>query len=441
MAIKKTVKDRLSAGFVRTISKPGTYGDGGRGGNGLELRVFIRVLGILVRVFQQRLRVDGKQIRVQIGEYPDVSLAEARDIAVENARLAREGIDPRRKKDEKKNEKDVPPTFAEAVELVIAERRETWKLGSSSERSWRGTIKRHALPKIGQMRVDEITEEDIIDMLKPLWRSNKIRTAKYLRSYTNIIMSWCRREKLRSDNPVTALVSEFAPKGIVKHYPFVPYYEVASALKKIRECGWAATTRLAQEFQIFTACRHGSIRKARWSEIDWENKIWTSPDEHMKADRTLRVPLSTGAMAVLEKALPFKKGDSDLIFPSLSPQSAGGIIRGTALPNMCQDLGLPGTPHGFRGTFGTWCAEMGVNSELRKAALAHAPDEVDDAYIHSDFLERRKPLMQAWSDYIEGKLPDSWRWREGDDELIERLREAQAEIRDLRAELAALKAK
>ena len=292
------------------------------------------------------------------------------------------------------------------------------------------------------MRVDEITEDHVIDMLKPLWNSNKIRTAKYLRSHTKIIMSWCRRNyrELEIVNPVTEFVSEHAPKGIVKHHPFVPYYEVASALKKIRECGWAATTRLAQEFQIFTACRHGSIRKARWSEIDWENKIWISPDEHMKADRTHRVPLSTGAMAVLEKALPFKKGDSDLIFPSLSPQSATGIISDTALANMCQDLGLPGTPHGFRGSFGTWCAEMSVDSDLRKAALAHALDEVDDAYIHSDFLERRKPLMQAWSDYIEGKLPDNWRWREGDDELTELLREAQAEIRDLRAELAALKA-
>ena len=92
-----------------------------------------------------------------------------------------------------------------------------------------------------------LRKEDIVDMLKPLWKSNKIRTAKDLLSQTKIIMSWCRREKHRSDTPVTEFVSENAPptKRIRKHYRFVPYYEVASALETIRECGWASTTKLA----------------------------------------------------------------------------------------------------------------------------------------------------------------------------------------------------
>ena len=158
-------------------------------------------------------------------------------------------------------------------------------------------------------------------------------------------------------------------------------------------------------------------------------------------DRTHRVPLSTGAMAVLEKALHFfKKGDSELIFPSLNPESVDGVIGDTTLANMCQDLGLSGTPHGFRGSFGTWCAEMGVSSDLRRAALSHSPDEVDDAYMHSDLLERRRPLMQAWSDHIEDKLGDSWIWHEGDDKLSrDAAEQAKAEIRNLRAELVALK--
>ena len=444
---KKDAKDRLSDRFIRTVAESGTYGDGGRGGRGLELRVFVRANGVLSKVFQQRLRVNGKQITVGIGEYPTVLLEMARDIAFENAQGARDGIDPRPGKDEKKVEerdededKTEVPTFAEAAESVIVERRGIWKSGSSSEKGWTGNIQRHALPVIGEKRVDAITEEDIVDMLKPLWKSNKIRTAKDLLSQTKIIMSWCRREKHRSDTPVTEFVSEHAPPTKpTKHYEFVPYYEVAAALEKIRECGRASTTKLAQEFQIFTACRHGSIRKARWSEIDWDNRIWTSPEEHMKTGRLHRVPLSTGAMAVLEKALQFKKGESGIIFPSLSPESVDGIISGTALANMCQDLALSGTPHGFRGSFGTWCGEMGVDRDLRRAALSHSPDEVDDAYMHSDFLERRRPLMQAWSDHIEDKLGDSWIWHEGDDKLSEMLREAKAEIRNLRAELVALK--
>ena len=445
MAIKKTAKDRLSDRFIRTVTDPGTYGDGGRGGNGLELRVFIRVIGILVRVFQQRLRVNGKQVTVQIGEYPNVLLAEARDIAAENARLAREGIDPRPKKDEEKNEKDVPPIFAEAAELVIAERSKTWKPDErGSRRSWRGSIKKHALPKLGDKRMDEITEDDIIEVLNPLWNSGKSETARRLLGRTKIIFNWCIRHYREAEivNPVTDFVHGHAPqtKKKVKHFRSVFYDQIGTVLLTIRGCGSKPTTKLAQEFQIYTVCRHRSVRKASWSEIDWERKIWSIPDENMKMGRPHRVPLSTGAMAVLKKAFPFKREDLDLIFPSLDQQNSSGVISEDTLATMCRSLGLPGVPHGFRSGFGTWCGEKGVPQELAEAALAHVPGAVVRAYTRTDYLERRKALMQAWSDYIEGKLPDSWRWREGDDKLTELLQEAQAEIRDLRAELAALKA-
>ena len=452
MAKKKDAKDRLSDRFIRTVTESGTYGDGGRGGRGLELRVFVRANGVLSKVFQQRLRVNGKQITVGIGEYPTVLLEMARDIAFENAQLARNGIDPSPGKDEEKNEKDVPPTFTEAAELVIAERSKTWKNDErGSRRSWRGSIEKHALPKIGDKRMDEITEDDIIEILKPLWNSGKSETAHRLLGRTKIVFNWCIRNyrQLEIVNPVTGFVHGHAPqtKKKVKHFRSVFYNQMGGALMAIRVCGSKPTTKLAQEFQIYTACRHGSVRKASWSEIDWENRIWTIPDENMKMERPHRVPLSTGAMAVLKKAFPLKKEDSDLIFPSLDPQNSSGVISEDTLGTMCRRLGLSGVPHGFRSTFGTWCGEKGVPQELAEAALAHVPGEVVRAYTRTDYLERRKPLMQAWSDYIEGKLPDNWRWREGDDELMNAFAdlqklfaEAQRELAELRAELAALKA-
>ena len=439
MATNKNKPKRLTDRFISTVKEPDVYGDGHRG-NGLQLRVTELADGELSKLFQQRVRVNGRQINVPIGPYPIVSLKEARNIAVANAKLARKGIDPRPDKQDEKN-KQMAPLFADAAEMVITERRKHWKDGSSTEESWRGELRRYAFPKFGHKRMDEITEDDLIKMSEPLWDSGKRETADHLLRYTNIIFKWCIRKYrgIEIVNPVTDFVREHAPetKYRVNHHRYVPYYQVGEALRKIQGYGGGLTTKLVQECQIYSGVRHGSARNARWDEIDWDNKIWTIPGEHMKMGREHRVPLSTGAMAVLEKARSLKRDDSDLIFPS---RNGGGVIGKDTLSDMCRRLNLDGVPHGFRASFATWCAEMGVPQELAEAALAHMPDTIVQAYTHSDYLERRKALMQAWSDHLDGKLADGWKWREGDEELMNALRESQRLLAEAQKELAELRA-
>ena len=399
---KKPRPKRLSPSFAKTVKEPGVYGDG-RGGHGFQMVVTRKANGELNKYFRQRVTVHGKQKTISIGAYPLVTLAEAREKAIENARIARAGLDPQvvnslRDKD--------APTFAEAAEMVITERAREWREGSSTQRSWRGILKRHAFPKIGHMRVDAITEDDIVPMMTAIW-SDKQPTAKLLFGYVRDIMGWCRREGYRDDNPVNENVREYAPRRGHKaeHHRFVEYQEVGGAVQTIRGCGAAPTTKLALLFQIFTACRHVEARKACWDEIDWDRALWTVPGEHMKMGNPHRIPLSSGAIAVLERALQMNTGDSDLIFPS---RNGGGIIYESTLGSMCKTLGLGGVPHGFRATFATWCADVGVPQELAEAALAHTPNTIVQAYTHTDYLERRRPLIQMWSDHIEGKLPDGW---------------------------------
>ena len=436
MTDKKDRPEHLNDRYIKSIKEPGVYTDG-PGGHGLRLLVTKRVNGEFSKRFQQNLTASGNKITVPIGAYPVVSLKEAREKALTNVRLALDGTDPRPNKKDKKN----VPTFAEAVDLLIAEKH--WR-HSTTERLWRGRLKKHALPKIGHKRVNEITEDDIIAVLKSPWDAGKTNTAKELLGYIRQIMVWCRRNKHRDDSPVTEYVRDYV-KGTrkVNHIRSVPYYQVGEALQAIRRYGGEPYTKLAQEFQILTAARHISIRKARWKEIDWEHRIWTSPAEHMKTEQAHRVPLSTGAVSVLQMALLLKREDSDLIFPSRT----GGLIKDGTLRSICKKLHLPGTPHGFRASFATWCAEKGVPQELAEAALAHKPNAIVRAYTRSDYLERRKPLMQAWSDHIEGKLADNWMCREGDEALLEALREsqrlfadAQDELVKLRTELATLMA-
>ena len=392
---------RLSTIFIKTVKAPGVYSDG-NGGRGLQLMVEEAADGGITKRYVQELTLHSKRINIEIGKYPVVTLAEAREEALDNVKLVHAGLDPRAVKSLRN--KNVP-LFAEAAEIVITERARGWMDGSSTEKTWRSTLTRHALPKIGHMPVDEITHNDIVEMLDPLWYTMR-PTANNLLRYTKDIMAWCVVQGYRDDNPVNETVRESAPKTNhrTEHFAFVPYDEVGAALQSIRESRSALATRLAMEFAIFTACRHGSVRKAKWGEIDWDNCLWTIPAEHMKMGRTHRVPLSSGAMAVLEKARELHSGESDLIFPS--PQG-GGIINQATLSAMCRKLNLPVVPHGFRGSFAIWCAEAAVPQELAEAALAHMPDTIL-RHILPDYLTRRVPLMQAWSDHIEGKLSEGW---------------------------------
>ena len=437
-----TIKKFLTKRDIKSIKEPCVYKDL-FGGLRLQLDVTRLSSGELRKRFRQRVTLKGDDVYVSIGLYPVVSLKEAHDQALENLRLAHNGTDPRHP--DKKEQK--APTFDEATEKVIAVRRKSWR-NSSTEKSWRNQLKKHASPRIGRKRVDDITEDDVINVLQPLLDSNKLTTAKNLLTYIRQIMYWYEDEHKDDKfvNPVTERVRRRVKrqKGHeTKPIRSVPYQQVGKALQAIRGDTGEPQTKLAQETQVLSAMRHKSIREARWDEIDWENNIWTSPAEHMKNGKPHRVPLSTGMMEVLEKARLLKREDSDLIFPGRN----GDIMVNDTLPKMCRRLNLPGTPHGFRSSFATWGADKGVPQEVAEAALSHTPDAIMKAYTRTDYLERRRPVMQAWSDHIDDKLDDTWRFQEGDAQLINLLSETQRlltethdELAKLRAELEALKA-
>ena len=161
---------RLSARFVETIQEPGRYGDG-RGSGGLSLRVKRTARGHLAKSWGQRISVDGRPRNLGLGTWPHVSLAEARQKCVLNllARQRGELVTGRRR---------TIPTFAEAVEKVIAVHSAGWKDGSRSERLWRSSLRDYAMPKLGERPVDRIQTADVMAVLLPIW-NEKRETAKW----------------------------------------------------------------------------------------------------------------------------------------------------------------------------------------------------------------------------------------------------------------------
>ena len=154
----------LSATFVKSISRPGRYGDG-RGGHGLSLMVKpTKIEGRLSKAWVQRIRINGKETNLGLGSYPAVTLAEARQRALRNRQAVEEGHNPRARK---------APTFRQATEKVIRLHAAKWKPGGRSEKRWRSTLQTYAYLRFGNKRVDLITTADVMACLAPNWHQNR----------------------------------------------------------------------------------------------------------------------------------------------------------------------------------------------------------------------------------------------------------------------------
>ena len=376
----------LTAAFVRTVGRPGVYGDG-RGGRGLSLRVHRTLDGRITKTWRQRVRIEGRLTSIGLGPYPEVTLAEAQRKALDNSRMVRLGRDPRGRG---------VPTFAEAAERTIRLHRESWKAGSPLPEQWESTFRLHAAPLL-EKPVDRITSADVLRCLSPIW-SSKPSAARKARHRIAAVFRWCIGRNYRPDNPVDRAVAAL-PKANgngPRHHRALPHWEVSGALRTIRRSEEASPAALCVELIALTAVRPGEARGARWDEIDMDAARWTIPGARMKAGREFVVPLSTGALGVLERARALP-GKSPYVFPSRS----GGPLPTKAPGSLLRRAGVASTPHGFRSSARSWMAEAGVPAEVAEACLAHVPrSQVVQAYQRSDLLERRAEVMQEWSDYI-----------------------------------------
>ena len=136
----------------------------------------------------------------------------------------------------------------------------------------------------------------------------------------------------------------------------------------------------------------------RWEEMHLEAREWRVPADRMKTNREHRVPLSTGALAVLREARNVADG-SDLVFPSVP----GRALSDATISKMVRELGIGAVPHGFRSSFRDWAAECSdVPREVCELALAHVnTDRVEAAYRRTDLFERRRELMEEWAAFLD----------------------------------------
>ena len=381
---------RLSARFVEAVQQPGRYGDG-RGSSGLSLLVKRTARGHLAKSWAQRISVDGRPRNLGLGSWPHVGLAEAREKCALN-------LGARRRGELVTGRKRTVPTFEEAIEEVIAVHRAGWKDGGRQEKLWRASLRDHAMPRLGGRPVDRINTADVMAVLLPIWNEKRV-TARRVRQRISAVMRWAVAQGYREDNPAGEAIGAALPQNGVRpqHHRALPYTEVGEAIETVRASGAYPATVLVFEFLVLTACRSGEVRGALSEEIDLEGREWRIPPARMKTNREHRVPLSTGALAVLREAEPLADG-SGLVFPS----ARGRPLSEATISKMVRELGIGAVPHGFRSSFRDWAAECSdAPREVCELALAHVnTNSIEAAYRRTDLFERRRALMEQWATFL-----------------------------------------
>ena len=345
-----------------------------------------------------------------LGSFNYVSLAQARQHAIEGKRLVINGKDPieERKKEQIKVQlkQTRNMTFKEIAEACIAAKAPEWKSAKHSQQ-WSNSLEAHAFPILGEMPISDISTDLILKVLEPIWIT-KAETASRIRQRIETIWDYGKaRNYVSGENParlrghLDKILSKTAKVKRVRHFPALPYEDMGIFLQELRQRkGYSA---LALEFLILTAARTGEIIGAKWAEIDLEKKVWTVPADRMKMGKEHRVPLCSRAIEILTN-ITSNRNPEEHVFSGWK-QNTG--LSNNALLALLKKMGRSDiTAHGFRSTFRDWAAEEAYTfaNETIELALAHAiKNKAEAAYRRGDQLERRRELMTAWSEYIDEK--------------------------------------
>lgn len=385
---------------VSRITRRGMNFVGGVAGLGLN----VNAGGSRSWVF--RARVAGVRRDMGLGGYPDVPLAKARELARNAREKIRSGIDPieegRSARSALIAARASAVSFSKATQQYLEAHEAAWS-NPKHRQQWENTLSTYAGPKIGQLLVRDIELPHVLSVLEPIWRE-KTETASRLRGRMESVLDWASARGYRTGpNParwkghLDKLLP--APGRIAKtdHHRSLPHEDMPAFFAALGQQDGAGARAL--EFVILTAARSGEVRGATWDEFDLDAGKWVVPASRMKAKKEHRVALSAQAVALIRRQQELSV--SRFVFPS---PKEDGMLSDMTLTAVLRRMNVDAVPHGFRSTFRNWAAETtNYPREIAELALAHAVGSaVERAYMRSDLFEKRRALMQDWSDFVSG---------------------------------------
>jgi integrase len=366
-------------------------------GQGLKLR--ITPAGTRTWLFNYQRPADGKRTNIGFGQYPDVSLAQARRQREQARGLLAQGIDPRQERE--RQARRARQASSQTFELVAAEWLEVKRSQVSADHAddiW-NSLRLHAFPVLGPVPVSEINAPDAIAALRPLAAQNKLEMLQRVIHRLREIMTFAVNSGMVHSNPLSGIGKAF-PSPKPGHFRALKPEQLPELMRVLSTANMKRTTRVMIEYQLHCMTRPSETAGARWSEIDLAANQWVIPAERMKSKRQHTVPLSMQSLALLELMRPIS-GSREYVFCSdrdprrhTNPSSANMALK---------RAGAGTTAHGLRALASTTLNESGgFHPDIIESALAHRiGDEVRQAYNRAEYLARRSVMMQWWSDHIE----------------------------------------
>jgi integrase len=353
---------------------------------------------------------DGKEKLLSLGSYPEVSLADARGRRDKARRLIANGIDPASEKQLQKRKRT--EQTANTVEVVAKEwlQRQDGVLAETTRKMIERRLTNDVYPPIGSTPIADLVAREILEkVLRPIEERGTLETAHRVRGTLSQIMRYGVACGLCERDATVDLRGALKPIRR-KHHPALDAdgipdsAKVGALLRAIDGFDGNPTVKAALRLHPLVATRPGELRHAEWTEIDFDQALWSIPAGRMKMKSPHIVPLSPKAVAILRE-LHSRTGNGRYIFPST--RSVERPISDNTLNAALRRLGYDGTEfvsHGWRAIFRTLADEvLQERIDIIEAQLAHqVSDALGRAYNRTSFLKERRDLMNRWGSYLDG---------------------------------------
>ncbi|MDY4993153.1 MAG: tyrosine-type recombinase/integrase [Succinivibrio sp.] len=354
----------------------------------VEQNLFIRIAPTGTATWYAKAKQNNKTLNKCLGNYPAVSVAMARQAKNEWIKTI-----------------SVIPDISANASYTVREAFNDWydkkKLVARSFEYMKLRVERHILPIFGDIQLKDLTAYALITAWKPLEDKGQVETLRKLCDYVKDMAIFVQNSgRLEEMHDLTHIKVNY-PRKQAEHLAAVTPKELPElfyALEcKPRVYGVVWNAMLTQ---FYTLSRPGEIAEMKWDWIDFDNAVIRFPAEIMKTGRIHEVPMSK-QLKILLQSMPRVY---EYVFTSDHFKRKGEPINRESVRLMFSKAGLGGiqTAHGIRSIGATWLAEQGYREDVAEMCLAHSSyNQVRKAYQRSDFLEKRRPIMQDWCDYVD----------------------------------------
>jgi integrase len=353
------------------------------------------------RYWRMKYRIHGREKLLAFGVYPQVSLAEARERREAAKAELRNGTDPGRARQERRDTAALAArnTF-KAVALEWLARQQVADVTADKNR-W--LLETHLFPQIGNLPIADVTPRDLLAALRKIEKTGKLETASRAKNKAGQVFRFAIVEGKCELDPTAALRGALKSPAVRHHAAITDPAKIGELLRAIEGFSGQPVVAAALKFTPLVFVRPGELRKAVWEEFDLDGAMWRIPAERMKMKAAHLVPLSKQAVAILRQ-LHALTGRGEYVFPSvrtrdrpISENTVNAALRALGYTN--DEM----TAHGFRSMAATRLNEMGWRADAIERQLAHAEsNKVRDAYTSAaQYLDERKKMMQEWADYLD----------------------------------------